>query len=174
VRLVALIRGVNVGGRNRLLMPDLRELCVRQGFLSPTTILQSGSVVFESSEPADKVEAILERSIAGELGLSVSVVVRSEQEVSALIDDNPFQTEAASDPSHLVVVFLKDELPSGIAASWPGPERFVLAPRHLYVFYPEGIGTSKVPVNYIDKMFGLATARNWNTVLKIKQALTEG
>jgi uncharacterized protein (DUF1697 family) len=167
VRYVALVRGINVGGNNRLPMADLSALCQSLGFCEPKTLLQSGNVVFHSDLDASIIEHRLEEATERDLGLKVAYMVRGLGEVQEIVTKNPFHAEALSDPSHLVVVFFKRECPDGVAIDWPGPERFSLADRHLYVYYPEGIGTSKMPANLIEKTFGPCTARNWNTVQKI-------
>ncbi len=148
-------------------MADLRALCLELGFREPKTLLQSGNVVFETNLDPKETESALEEATEAQLGLKVTYMVRRLDEIEAIVANNPFTQEAKTDPSHLVVAFLKNERQPEAVLEWPGPERFSLADRHLYVYYPEGIGTSKMPANLLEKTFGPCTARNWNTVQKI-------
>lgn len=171
MRCVALIRGINVGGNNRLPMADLRALCLRLGFGEPKTLLQSGNVVFKTNLDPKETEIALEEATQAQLGLKVAYIVRSHAEIQAIVANNPFTQEAKTDPSHLVVAFLKNERQPEAVLEWPGPEAFSLSERHLYVTYPNGIGTSKMPGTLIEKTFGSCTARNWNTILKMRELL---
>src|SRR3954470_18627202 len=105
---IALLRGINVGGRNLVAMAALRELCSDLGFAGATTLLQSGNVVFRSSRKADAtLERLLERETAERLGVAADYVVRSADEWEQVVARNPFPKQATDDPSHLIVMFLK-------------------------------------------------------------------
>jgi len=170
---VALLRGINVGGRNMVAMSDLRDLLGDLGFAGVTTILQSGNLVFSSDREAGAaLERRLEKETAERLGVSASYFVRSAGELETTIARNPFPKEATGTPSHLLVVFLKttpaaedlDEL----RASIKGPETIGCRGKQLYVVYPDGIGRSKLTVTLIEgKLDSKGTARNWNTVQKL-------
>jgi uncharacterized protein (DUF1697 family) len=170
---IALLRGVNVGGHNRLAMSDLRDLLAKLGFRGARSVLQSGNVVFESARlKGAALERLLEEETAQRLRASVDYVVRSAGEFKGIIAGNPFAAEARDDPSHLVVMFLKgsvaraslDALRSAIA----GPERLQGDGRQLYIYYPVGIGRSKLNAALIERKLGIrGTARNWNTVLTL-------
>src|SRR5262245_60890723 len=105
---VALLRAINVGGRNKVAMSVLRELCQKLGLANAQSLLQSGNLVFQSdisSEPT--LERLLEAESAKRLGLKAEYLVRNAAEWAKIVAGNPFPKEAKNDPSHLVVVLLK-------------------------------------------------------------------
>ncbi|MGH7669071.1 MAG: DUF1697 domain-containing protein [Gemmatimonadaceae bacterium] len=169
---VALLRGINVGGNRKIAMADLRAFMQALGFADATTLLQTGNVVFESRAAPARLEALLEREAGDRLGLSAEFFVRTADEWRGVVAGNPFPREAASDPSHLVVVCLKAAVtPARLAAlraAIRGPEVVEARGRHAYLVYPAGIGTSKLTAAVLDAKLGTrGTARNWNTVVKL-------
>jgi uncharacterized protein (DUF1697 family) len=171
---VALLRGVNVGGNNMVAMAALRELLVKRGYKDVKTLLQSGNVVFRAPAQAPaKLEAQLEREIEKAFGVTVSFHVRTSDEWQAIVDANPFGAEAKSDPGHLLVTCFKAPLDKATVkaaqAAITGPETLQADGRHLYMVFPDGIGTSKAAAIVSRKLAG-GTARNWNTVLKLAAA----
>ena len=178
---VALLRGINVGGRALVAMSDLRGVFEALGFASVRTLLQSGNVVFDSTgrrATAATLEQLLEAETAKRRGVPADCFVRTAAEWEQIVEGNPFGAEAKRDPGRLVVTFLKAEpradavkaLQAGAAEK--GPEAIRAAGRHLYATYPAGIGRSKLTNAVIEKVLGTrATARNWNTVLKVAAAL---
>jgi uncharacterized protein (DUF1697 family) len=170
---IALLRGVNVGGANRLAMADLKTLATREGFGRPRTLLQSGNLLFDADATVDgDLERKLEASISRHLGLTVDVVVRTAGEWRAVVAANPFPGEARDDPGHLLVVCLKsDPVESAGArlnAAIVGPEVAHVIGRAAFIHYPAGAGASRLTPAVIDRALGTrGTARNWNTVLKI-------
>jgi uncharacterized protein (DUF1697 family) len=167
---VALLRAINVGGVN-VAMAELRSFFETLGFESVRTLLQTGNVVFESTRRGD-LERLLETEAAKRMKLGTAFLVRSAADWKAVVAGNPFPKMAADDPGHLVVMPLKDA-PSaaGLAAlraAIPGRERVEAGSRHLYITYPDGIGTSKLTIRVIEsKLDTRGTARNWNTTLKL-------
>ncbi len=168
----AFLRAINVGTR-KLAMADLRALVEGLGFDHVRTVLQTGNVIFESRKQANAaVEHALESALAQHLGKSTSTIVRTAEQIRATLACNPFIREAASDPSHLVAVFLR-EAPApaelrALEASIVGRERIALQGDVLYAVYPDGIGESKLTAAMIDRRLQTTgTARNWNTLLKI-------
>lgn len=177
---VSLIRGINVGGNRRISMERLRAVHVAAGLESPRTVLQSGNVVFVTgTRKRAALEAAIATALAEEMGVKVDVLVRTADEIRAVLAANPLQAEAKADPSHLLVMFLKDGVDKDMAASLaalptagelvhPGVEA-----AYLYYPPPAGIGRSKLTGAVIEKAFGtVGTARNWTTLTKI-MALTE-
>jgi uncharacterized protein (DUF1697 family) len=169
---IALLRGVNVGGKHKAPMAELRAMLEELGFEDPKTLLQSGNAVFRSDKSGPALESLLEREFAHRFGFSVDFFVRTAAELDKVIAANPFSAEAKSDPSHLLVVFLKDQVQAAdvkaVQAAIQGPERIEAHGRDLYIVYPEGIGASKVDRTPGWKnLAGAGTARNWNTVLKL-------
>jgi uncharacterized protein (DUF1697 family) len=169
---IALLRAVNVGGKNAVAMAALVEFFLKLGFTTPRTLLQSGNVVFGSPSRPAELEALLEVEAKGRLGLDTAFLVRRAREWQRLIAQNPFPLEAKRDPSHLLVLCLKDA-PSQTAvaalrAAIRGPELVQTKGREAYVVYPAGIGTSRLTMALIEGKLGTrGTGRNWNTVLKL-------
>jgi uncharacterized protein (DUF1697 family) len=170
---IALLRGINVGGRNKVAMAALREFLAELGLDGAKTLLQSGNVVFQSEgKTAAALESLLEKETAARLGVAADYLVRSSADWAKVVAANPFPKEAEADPAHLVVMFLKSApTPSGlkmVQASIKGPEVIKGRGRELYIVYPEGIGTSKLTGASIERNLGIrGSARNWNTVLKL-------
>ena len=169
---VALLRAVNVGGRGTLPMARLRALAADLGFEEPQTLLQSGNLVFRAraSTEAAAVARLLETALASRLDLHVDVCVRTAAEWGRIVERNPFPDEAESDPGHLLVMALKR--PAGavesLRASIVGRELVRADGAQLYLFYPDGIGRSRLTAAAIEGAVGTrGTARNWNTVLKV-------
>lgn len=166
---IVLLRGVNVGG-NILKMDRLREICAKFGAKNPRTYVQSGNVVFEAAGSASGWEAKLEKKLAGESRLPVSVIVRTAAEMSAVLAGNPFLKEKGIDTRRLGVTFLR-EMPSkpalaALAALDFGRERYHHAGKEVYLHCPDGFGNAKL--YSLDRILKQpATARNWNTVTKL-------
>ena len=170
---IALLRGVNVSGKNKISMSDLRSLASKLDFSSPRTVLQSGNLVFECDEtPTSEIESILELNSTNILGLTVDFHVRSLQELETAISANPFEAEAASDPSHLLLMLFKRPLQAeaceNLRKAIKGREFFQTLGREAYFVFPDGIGESKLTNAVLDsKLTQRGTARNWNTMQKI-------
>ncbi len=141
---VALLRAVNVGGRGKVAMADLRALAGDLGFEAPRTLLQSGNLVFRSAPTGAELEALLERESAKRLGLATDFLVRTADQWARIVAANPFAAMAQDDPSHLVVMPLKappDAVGLEALRAWlPGREAIEATGRELYITYPDGIG----------------------------------
>ncbi len=181
---IALLRAVNVGGKGKVSMAELKSLFEELGFPGAGTLLQSGNVLFDAAgrgdlgapSSTDSLERLLEEESAARLGLQTDYFVRKADEWAQVIAHNPFEREAAEDPSHLVVMVLKNApSPSDLDALRSvikGPERVVAWTRHAYITYPAGIGRSKLTIGVIEgKLRTRGTGRNWNTAQKLN-ALT--
>jgi uncharacterized protein (DUF1697 family) len=170
---VALLRGINVGGHNRVAASDLRDLLGALGFAGAKSLLQSGNLVFESDrQTGAELERLLEVETAERLHVTADYFVRTADEWATMIARNPFPEEAERDPSHLVVTFLKTAPLANdvqaLQAAIEGPESIHAKGKHLYAVYPAGIGRSKLTNALIEKKLGLrGTGRNWNTILKL-------
>lgn len=173
---LALLRGINVGGRSKVPMGELRSLVEHLGHENVRTYLQSGNVIFESrtSDPK-KIAAELERTISKSFNLKVSVLMRSYPELERVVEGNPFPTEGVK-PTSLHVMFLA-ELPSrtAIKALDPNrspPDEFGVKGGEIYLSFPRGSGRSKLTIDYFEQGLGTrATARNWNTVTKVLELM---
>jgi len=153
-------------------MAGLREMLEEIGLLEGRTLLQSGNLVFRSGRQSPgQLEALLEREIQQRFGLQSDVHVRTPKELAAILRANPLRDEAARDPSHLLVFFLRGAPAKGaekaIHAAMKGPETVRVKGREAYVYYPDGIARSKLSGTLLDRHLGRGTARNWNTVVKL-------
>lgn len=166
---IALLRGVNVG-QNLLKMERLREICTQIGAKNVRTYVQSGNVVFEGDGTAEKWTQALERRLAGETRLPVTVLVRTSAEMKRVLGGNPFVKEKGIDIRRLAVVFLQ-QTPSKatlekMSAVDAHDERFHCAGREIYLHCPDGFGRAKL--YGLDKILAQrTTTRNWNTVTKL-------
>ena len=167
---VALLRGINLGARNKVAMADLRELVVATGGEDVRTYVQSGNVVFRSpSRSAAKLERELEKRIQADLGLEVTVLVRTNAQLGALVAGNPFD-----DPSEVHVTFLAEK-PAAARVRELDPERspgdeFRVDGGEVFLRCPNGYGPSKLSNAYFEKQLGVAaTTRNWRTVTKLAE-----
>jgi uncharacterized protein (DUF1697 family) len=176
-RQIALLRGINLGPSKRVSMPELRELLDGLGYADVRTLLQSGNVVLTSAKRPATLERELAKAIAGELGVESQVIVRSRDELAAVVALNPLG-DVADDPKRHTVHFLAgDPDPDGvreIEAADLGPERFAAHGRELYTWHPEGIQRSPLVRLITERRLGVAaTARNWNTVTKLLELAGE-
>lgn len=176
---IALLRGINVGGKHKLPMALLREHMEQAGALCVRTYIQSGNVVFESS--TRQAKAITKRASASleqAVGFAVPIIVRSETAWSKLIEDNPMP-EAAHDDPKLVHALILDAAPTAAAARNFEPicdrgERVELVGDVVYVHYAQGSARSKLSVVTIGAALSrTGTARNWRTVLKLQAMASE-
>lgn len=159
---VALLRAVNVSGTGKLLMSDLTALCEDAGFTDVKTYIQSGNVVFKTRLSESKARATLEKALTKKLGVPATVVIRSAEQLEALLETNPFKAE----PGNRVAVVFMNEAPSAkavAAVESPAGERLQLAAPDLFIHYPNGMGTSKLKIPFAKA----GTARNINTVAKL-------
>jgi uncharacterized protein (DUF1697 family) len=162
----ALLRAVNVGGTGKLAMSDLRSLCATCGFTKAATYIQSGNVVFATRRSEASVKKLLEEELTKKLGKKADVLIRTRQELAALLAANPFPK---APPNRVLVLFLDRPPPSdsldGVVA--PGGEELAASGRHVVVHYPNGMGQSKLKLPKL----GTVTARNLNTVRKMLEML---
>ena len=167
----ALIRGVNVGGRAKLPMAALKAGLTELGFEDVVTYIQSGTAVFRAASRPATVAAAVERRILEDAGLAVTVMVRTHTELSRVAGRNPFLADDR-EPRQLHVLFL-DAVPTRTAVTHLDPERsppdrFHVDGQHVYLHHPGGVGRSRLSADYFERTLGVrATARNWNTVLKL-------
>jgi uncharacterized protein (DUF1697 family) len=173
--LIALLRGVNVGG-NILKMDRLREICAKLGAKNPRTYVQSGNVVFAAAGSPSDWEAKLEKKLAGESRLPVSVIVRTSTEMSKVLAGNPFLKEKGIDTARLAVTFLRQPPAkpalAALSALEVGSERFHHAGKELYLHCPDGFANAKLYT--LEKVLQQrTTTRNWNTVIKLCEMATK-
>lgn len=174
--MAAFLRGINVGGRSLLSMADLKSALQAAGLTDARTHLQSGNVVVtpRSGGPVELGET-MERAIESIAGRPIRVMVRTRDELDAIVAGNPLWDESLK-PASLHTVFLETapdpERVAGLDPDRSPPDRFALSGREIYLHYPQGSGRSRLNLDYFEKTLGVAgTARNWNTVTKVRQML---
>jgi uncharacterized protein (DUF1697 family) len=177
-RYAALLRGINVGGKKKVAMADLRHLLSQLGHTDVRTHLNSGNAVFTSAEDEPTtLAARIENSIEAELGLAVRCLVRTGAELRAVINGNPL-SDVATDGSKMLALFLSHAPdPQLLAAHNPtdlAPTQVRLGDRVIYQWCPEGILAAPAVSGFAEKHLKITvTARNWNTVVKLS-ALLDG
>jgi len=179
---LALLRGINVGGRNKVPMAELREVVTSLGHTGVTTYIQSGNVLFTTQDTdTAKLASALEAAIADAFGIAASVVVLSRDELARILSDNPYLEEP--NPRFVHVVFLNAELPPDLldritaaesaAAAQGSRDTVTAAGDALFLHTPDGYGTSEL-AQVLFRIIGTpgkkgiaATARNWATATKL-------
>jgi uncharacterized protein (DUF1697 family) len=167
-RHVVLLRGINIGSRNRVSMPALREALEEAGFTDVQTYLQSGNIVVETRAKPETVRKNVEELIEQRFGLEIAVVVRTRAELAAVVKRNP-HARVATNPKAYQVTFLEQKLPPKTVreleqAAAPD-ERVVVSGREVYAWHPQTIARSKLWAKLAGKDLGVtATSRNWTTV----------
>jgi uncharacterized protein (DUF1697 family) len=171
---VALLRGINVGGKNKLPMKDLAALFAAAGCTDVKTLIQSGNVVFRAgAKVAKNVPAVVQAAIAKRFGLTVPVLTRSAEELAAVVTGNPFLA-AGADPGLLHVAFMSTA-PSAdaVAALDPRrspPDELAVRGREIYLMMPNGMGKTKITNAWLDtRLRTVTTVRNWRTVLALHE-----
>lgn len=171
MRHVILLRGVNLGPRNRVSMPELRDALTDAGYGDVVTYVQSGNVVVTSRKSAAGVTVECRRLIEERFGLDIAVVVRTREELARVVARNPLG-DVATDPKRYQVSFL-DGKPSRavverLEALATGSEQVVAIGKELYAWHPAGVARSKLWAALAGQSLGVtATARNWTTVTKL-------
>lgn len=175
---VSLFRAINVG-TNKVGMPRLKEMHQRLGFENPRHYLQTGNIVFESDEKdSDKVTGQLKKEFEKEFGFGTEVMVRTAAEMKNIQANNPWPDGKAKETKWLVVMFLTGEpakeAQEALTTAYTGPEEIVFSGKEIYIYYVNNIGNSKLTNAYIEKKLKvLGTGRNWNTVNKLLEMMSE-
>jgi uncharacterized protein (DUF1697 family) len=177
MRQIVLLRGINLGARNRVAMPNLRELLTDAGFEDVRTYLQSGNVVLSSNATPQQLAGRCRQAISDGLGLEIEVVVRTRAQLANVVRRNPL-AEVAVDPKRYQVTFLSSALGAAavreLAALAAPSERFVALGRELYAWHPDGVARSKLWARLGGRSLGVtATSRNWTTVTKLVELADE-
>jgi uncharacterized protein (DUF1697 family) len=172
---VALLRGINVGGKNKIPMAGLRDVFESLGHEDVATYIQSGNVVFTSTVKPAQAATDIAAGIKSTFGLDISVIVRTRAQLAKAAKEHPYLTSSA-DGSKLFVTFLEDK-PSAAAIATLDPDRsppaeYVVKGKEIFMFFPDGMGRSKLTLDYLEKRLGTrGTARNLNTVNKLLELM---
>lgn len=177
-RHLALLRGINVGGNNKLPMAVLRSIFESLDCGEVRSFIQSGNVVFRAPTPVRKgLELKLTRAIESAIGAAIPVQIRSASEVEKAVARNPFQGRDV-DPGHLHLGFLADrptpEAVKGLDPNRSPGDRFEVLGREIFFHCPKGLARTKLTNDYFDRALGtVSTVRNWKTTRKLLEMLTE-
>lgn len=163
-RYVALLRGVNVGGKNKVAMPALRELAVRLGYDDVSTYINSGNLLFATSGSDKAIALALADGIEADFGIRIDVAVRTAAQLAAAVTANPYPD---GDPKQTTIAFLMGtasaDAKEKVAALATEAERITFAGREIYVDYGGGLAHSKLATTF-SKVIGVsATVRNIRT-----------
>jgi uncharacterized protein (DUF1697 family) len=165
---VALLRGVNVGGKAKVPMAALRAALTEDGFEDVATYIQSGNVVFRAPGDRKALARRIEQRITTDFGVSPKVILRTPAELARIVERNPFGRDA----SHVHVLFLGSR-PTAKAIRTLDPERspgdeLAVDGSQIYLYFPNGSGRTKLTLDYFERKLGVeGTARNWRTLLKL-------
>ena len=167
-----MLRGINLGSRNKVAMAELRTLVEALGAEDVKTYVQSGNVVFTlPAQAVSKLEKTLQDGIKKQFGLDVPVVVRTKEQLAKVRDNNPFRRKT-KDPKALHVTFLAGKADAKgakelSAQDWT-PDQLAVKSTEVFLLCPNGYGVSKLGNAFLEKKLGVtATTRNWNTVNKL-------
>jgi uncharacterized protein (DUF1697 family) len=173
---VALFRGINVGGYHSTRMDELKRLHESLGMQDVLPYIQSGNIVFRSDGPQDPAQlvALIEDAFEKRFGFNSKVLLRTGLELTSIIAVRHFESQDSLDPRRLMVMFMSD--PPGdreqadLLRSLSGPEELKFSGTELYIYYPDGMGRSRLSNSVLEKKLRtLGTIRNWNTVLQLQK-----
>jgi uncharacterized protein (DUF1697 family) len=169
--MIAFLRGINMTGHNMINMADLTALFRKLGFKNAETYIQSGNVIFTNpdNQVGTDLELLIEKAIKKKFGHSISVMIRSAEEIKKVLQVNPFIQSEDIDPTKHSALFLK-EVPAKaqtdkIAGIDYPPDKFCISGREIFIWCPNGFGKTKLYTNFFEnKMKIIGTARNWKTI----------
>ncbi len=168
-----MLRGINLAAHNRIKMDALRAVYESLGLRDAQTYVQSGNVLFrtEKRDLASLTKRI-EQAIEASFGFRSAVILRTASELKRVIAGNPFASRAALDPGKLIVTFLGSdpgqEARESVRRIKMDPEELRIEGRELYIYFPNGMGRSKLQLGGIEKLLKCSgTSRNWNSVTKL-------
>lgn len=171
---IALLRGINVSGRNQIPMADLRAACAELGWSDVQSYIQSGNLVFRAGGAPASLEEQLEHAIERRFGLSIPVLVRTAAEWPAYVQGNPYPDASRSEPNLVMLALSKTTPRQGAVEELreraADGERVVQVGDALWIHYAGGAGRSKLSPALLDRLVGSAvTTRNWRTVLRLEE-----
>jgi uncharacterized protein (DUF1697 family) len=167
---IALLRGINVSGKNKISMVDLKNYLTELDFKNIATYIQSGNIVFKASESDLSVIAQgIKNKIAEKYGFDVPVMVKQPKDLQHIIENNPFLKDASNDVKSMHITFLGNrptqEKINHLATYQYPSEQYVLENQDIYFYAPNGYGKAKMTNNFFENKLKVpATTRNWQTV----------
>ncbi|WP_405199102.1 DUF1697 domain-containing protein [Christiangramia sp. LLG6405-1] len=168
---IAILRGINVGGKRKILMKDLKLLCEKLGFDQIETYIQSGNILLNSDKDNSELEKVLYEAIQDKYGFQVPVIVRNSEELKVQVTRNPF-FDQKTDITRLHLTFLKEKPKKEnlikIQTYNHEPDKFQLVDKEVFIYCDGKYHQSKLSNNFFEKKLNVgATTRNWKTVLKL-------
>jgi uncharacterized protein (DUF1697 family) len=167
---IAMLRGINVGGKNRIPMVELKAMCLKIGLKNCVTYIQSGNMIFQSPENNSvKLEENVKLEIQKRFKLDVPVIVRTMKEMEKVAISSPFISQIGIDPEKLYVTFLEkipqpEQLEKIVKFTYP-PDEFIIQGKEIYLHCPVSYGNSKLTNSFFEsKLKVTTTTRNWRTV----------
>ena len=177
MKYVAILRGINVSGKNLIKMDALRIAMDNIGFQSIKTYIQSGNICFESNLKDNlEIAAKLKDGIEKNFQLTIPVLVFKEEEFDEIVNENPFMKQSNFDTKFMHITFLESEIDSNLIPQLVDKcsesEQLFCQGKAVYLYLPTGYGNTKLSNNFIEKKLkNLATTRNWNTCLELQKIL---
>lgn len=172
---LSLFRGINVGGNHKVKMDALKAVHEALGLTDILSYIQSGNIVFKSdATDTAQLQKLIAASFATTFGFRSEVIVRTSDELNTIIAQNPFHNQPDKEPNRIAVLFLAT-LPAPTAqeallAAYTGPEEIFCVGQEVYIYYPDGIGRSKLSHSFLEKKLQTGgTVRNLNTTLKLQE-----
>ena len=176
---IALLRGINVSGHNKIKMVELKQLFIDLDFNEVTTYIQSGNVIFQSEQiNLTKIEQQIIIAIKQTFGYSINVLILTKSELKTIFESNPFLERNTIDITKLHVTILKNEPDEeGITKiskfNYINDDEFKILNKSVYLHCPNGVGNSKLTINLFEnKLKTSATSRNWRTITKLVELST--
>lgn len=176
-RFIALLRGINVGGKNKIPMAKLCALCRDLGWVHVQSYIQSGNVVFTADGKSDAHEAALEQSLERELKVSVPVIVRSARQWREYAKGNPFPDASMNEPNRVMLAVPKSrpkrDAENALRGRAANGEQIEQVGPVLWIHFPAGQAKTKLSPTLMDRFVGSSvTTRNWSTVTTIRELLS--
>lgn len=177
--IVSMLRGVNVGAHHRISMAALRELYEKLGLQDARTYVQSGNVVFKTAEgDLPGLARLIEDAIEQAFNFHADIILRTTAELRDVIAKNPFRARENIDPGKLLVLFLAGHASQQgrerVRGLNTGPEELYIGEREIYIYFPNGMGRSKLPWASLETVLKTpSTGRNWNSVTKLLKMAEE-
>jgi len=166
---IALLKGINVGGHKKVPMAELRDLLAKSGLQNVQTYIQSGNIVFQSSEETKNLEDKIQNTISSHFGFEVSVIVKTNAELKLIFDSCPFEN-GKIEKSYFVIL---NKIPEARMTDEVNKisydnEEIIIKNNCLYFYSSKGFGQSKFNMNtYERKLKVIGTSRNYNTMVKL-------
>ncbi len=180
IKKIALLRGINVGGKRKILMADLKELFKDLGFENISTYIQSGNVIFNAQDDLSEIEIAdkIEIAITEKYGFDVPVIVTTNNLLEKYVNENPFYKSENVDIKELHLTFLKEkptaENTSNILTFNYEPDEFIIYDKAAFILCKGKFHQSKLSNNFFEKKLKvIASTRNWRTVLKLLELSSE-